>query len=171
MADVEVSESNGATETVTDGIAHLDHGSVDAAELVRAANPLTPGTNSYFKLFRVHLISLTGVLGIETIRLYTDGSFGSGVTHAFNGSTVQATYDSANHKRTTFLQPSTTYTALPETMPTTDPLTANLGIGGSLTGQLTAAGYSDYALSGLTIGASRSTAGTIQFIVGYDSVV
>jgi hypothetical protein len=51
-ATYQFSESNGAGETPTDGIANLNFGDIDAPNLVPATYPIVAGTNSYQKYFR-----------------------------------------------------------------------------------------------------------------------
>jgi hypothetical protein len=51
-ASFQFSESNGAGETVTDGITNVNFGSSDAPNLVVASYPITAGLNSFAKYIR-----------------------------------------------------------------------------------------------------------------------
>lgn len=46
------SESNGAGETVTDGVSNYNFGTTDAAELTPASYPIVAGANAYEKYIR-----------------------------------------------------------------------------------------------------------------------
>lgn len=138
-ATVEISESNGATPTVTDGIsAVLFSGGADEAEAA-PWSAITAGNNSYEKWLRVHLVSLGGSTSISNLRVWLTGTKASGDEIRTNARTTS--YGGAE----SYSQPGTG--AAPEAdqnMPFDEPDSANLGIGGSLSGTLTAAGYSDY---------------------------
>jgi hypothetical protein len=45
-------ESNGAGQVITDGIANLNFGNTDAANITPSANPVAAGSNSYEKWLR-----------------------------------------------------------------------------------------------------------------------
>lgn len=51
-ATFEFSESNGAGETVTNGISNLNFGAIDATGITPAANPIAAGDNSFEKWLR-----------------------------------------------------------------------------------------------------------------------
>jgi len=137
-ATVEICESNGAGETVTHDIANSNMGAVDAAELDPVANPVTPGNNTYEKYQRFHVTAMGGSSAIDNLKVWRTGALGGAAIHVTNAretSYAQATYA---------IPVATDSTAATQTMPTSEPTGANLGVGGGLTGQLTAAGYSDY---------------------------
>ena len=142
-ATVEIDESNGAVEVVTHGITQSNYGNLDAVHLTASAVPLTPGQNSYEKAQRWHVSGLGGAVSVRAFRFYATPPAAGG-THGFNGSTVQATYDSANHKRTAYAPPATSATRTPEAVPTTPPGSANIGVAGVLAGELLAPGSTDY---------------------------
>jgi len=56
----EWSESNGAGEVVTDDVANLNFGSIDAAELVPLSYPILAGNNSFAKYIRGKFFADTG---------------------------------------------------------------------------------------------------------------
>ena len=145
-AVVEIDESNGAVEVVTHGITHSNYGNVDSVHLTASAQPLTAGDNSFEKAQRWHVTALGGAVVVRAFRFWASPPAANG-THNFNGSTVQATYDAANHKRTSYAVPSTAATRTPEAVPTAPPGSANIGVAGVLTGELTAPGTTDYLYS------------------------
>jgi hypothetical protein len=51
-ATFQFSESNGAGQTIYDGIGNINFGSVDAHDLVPSSNPITFGQNSFSKYIR-----------------------------------------------------------------------------------------------------------------------
>lgn len=138
---VQISETNGAgSGTPHQNVSNLNAGSNDSYEIVPATYPITVGTNAYHKMNRVEWVSGTANK-IDNLQIWIDtGSgykTGEGIqtnlrTSAYGGA---LTYSSNNPSQTTFTD---------QTMPTADPTAANLGIGGTLAGNLTAVGFSDY---------------------------
>jgi hypothetical protein len=171
-ATIEIDESNGVTETVTHGISNTNYGSVDSPGLDAQANPIDTGTNSFEKWQRWHVVLLGGSSAIQGFKFYTTTAPAPATTHNFNGSTLQATYNAANHKQTVFAQPATTATRTPESVTTSPPVSANIGIGGSLTGSITVDNQqSDYLLSQVRVGASATSGAIMTAVYGYDEVL
>lgn len=168
-AIVEVDESNGAVETVTDGITAYYYVSVDAPNS-DPTGAMVKSTNSYEKWWRWHLVTLDDSTAVTQCRFYAAAAPPSGWAHGFNGSTLAGTYAGANHKQTTYSAPATTTTRTPETVPTADPGTANIGIGGSLTGSLTAPGRSDYLVSQLRCDGTVTSGPSLDLWFAYDEV-
>jgi len=168
-AVVELDESNGSSETVTHAVANSNYGSVDAAALNATNNPIIPGENSFEKWQRWHVTGLGGSVSVRTLRYFATVP-PTNITHFFNGHTTQGTYDGANHKQTVYAQPAVTATRTPEAVPTTAPATANIGIAGSLTGELTAAGSSDYCLSQIRTAGGAVAGGSITTTFRYEEV-
>jgi len=166
---IEIDQSNGGTETVTDGITSVNAGSSDTAMQNTATNPITAGQNSYELWLRWHVTSLGGATAVDTFKAWAQ-SPPANHTFAFNGHTVQATYNGANHKQTVYAAPAATTTRTPETLPTAEPASANIGIGGSLTGQLTAAGRSDYYLLQVRPDSGATVGSTVTASFGYQVV-
>jgi hypothetical protein len=138
-ATVEICESNGAGETITHNIADSDMGNQDSATVDPVAYPITPGSNTYEKFQRIHVTAMGGSSQINNLQIWRTGALGGSATHLTNART--SSYAGA----ATYATPDTTeIAAATQAMPTSDPGAANLGIGGSLTGALTAPGYSDY---------------------------
>jgi hypothetical protein len=127
VATVEISESNGVTPTVTDGVTHLNMGSTDMTALVVATYPITCGTNSYHKAVRIHVANMGGSNTINNFQFWKDsGTYKTEETMVW---LTQASY----------IQPVAT--SLGSTaIPTADPGSSNVA------GSLAAAGYSDYIM-------------------------
>jgi hypothetical protein len=138
-ATVEIDEANGAGETLSHNIANSNMGSADAAELVAADNPITPGENSYEKWQKIHVTNMGGSSKIDNLKVWRTTALGGSAVHVTNAR--EASYGGAEAYATPV---ATDSTVADQTMPTTEPTGANLGIGGALAGELTAAGSSDY---------------------------
>lgn len=138
-ATMEICESNGAGETITHNITNANMGNVDAASLDPVVYPVTPGNNTFEKFQRFHVTAMGGSSKIDNLQVWRTGALGGSATHLTNART--SSYAGA----LAYATPDTTEAATStQTMPSADPAGANLGIGGSLTGALTATGYSDY---------------------------
>jgi len=138
-ATMEICESNGAGETITHNITNANMGNVDAASLDPVVYPVTPGNNTFEKFQRFHVTAMGGSSKIDNLQVWRTGALGGSATHLTNART--SSYAGA----LAYATPDTTEAATStQTMPSADPAAANLGIGGSLTGALTATGYSDY---------------------------
>lgn len=156
-ATVEIDESNGAGETVTNNISDTDMGSTDAANLDPVANPVLPGENTYEKWQKIDVTAMGGSSKIDNLKIWRTSALGGAAVHKTNARI--ATYGGAETYATPIVANSTVAT---QTMPTSEPASANLGIGGSLTGNLTAAGSSDYLIhqiqtNGADVAGSTST--------------
>ena len=82
---------------------------------------------------------MNGSSEIANLKVWRTGALGGLATHKTNART--ADYGGAE----TYAEPvKTASTVADQTMPTSAPASANLGIGGALAGALTAEGYSDY---------------------------
>ncbi|MDE1867016.1 MAG: hypothetical protein KGI08_04805 [Thaumarchaeota archaeon] len=164
-ATVEISETNGAGATVTDGISNSNMGSTDAANLDPVANPVAPGGNTYEKYQRIHVTNMGGSSSIQNLQVWRSGALGGAAVHKTNARTT--TYGGA----ATYATPvSTASTGATQTMPTSAPGAANLGIGGSLTGTLTAVGYSDYLIHQIQTNAGDTAGSTSTMNYQYDEI-
>jgi hypothetical protein len=168
-AIVEIDESNGATEVVSHDVASLAMGMTDATGMTPGAAGArqTPSSSSMAKMLRVHLTALGGGLGIAGLRVYCDPSV-AGWSLYSNASAVAGTY--AGSKLTTYLAPSVAAGPVPNALPVADPGSPNLGIAGSLTGQLTAPGWSDYLRLQLRAAADVVASFTSPCFFAYDDV-
>lgn len=153
-ATFEVSESNGAGETVTDGVSNINFGSTDAANIVAASYPIDAGDNSYEKWIRMHF---TGSFNqIDQLKIWK--SSGAYVT----GESLKTNLTESGYSEATFSAPTaSTSSEATNTMPTSEPTDSNIGISGSLSGTLSAAGYSDYCVLQLQT-TSSSPAGNVN---------
>jgi hypothetical protein len=169
-ATVEIDESNGATETITHAIANSNYGSVDAVTLNATNNPIVPGDNAFEKWQRVHVTAMGGSAVLRNLRYFATAP-ASNTTHNFNGSTTQTTYDGANHKQLAYAQPTVTPTRTPEIVPVVAPTTANIGVAGSLTGEITTAPqFFDYIVSQVRTNVSATAGTTLTVTFRYDEI-
>ena len=138
-ATVEIDEANGAGETLTHNITNSNMGNVDSVNLDPVAYPITPGDRSYIKYQKIHVTAMGGSSKIDNLKVWRDGALGGSATHVTNARTTS--YGGA----LTYAQPvKTSVSGVDQTMPSSAPASANLGIGGSLSGSLTETGSSDY---------------------------
>ena len=138
-ATLEIDEYNTVGETVTHNITNSNMGSTDAVNLVAATYPVIPGENTYEKWQKVHVTAMGGSSAIQNLKIWRTTALGGAATHVTNART--AAYGGAE----VFATPiATISTVADQAMPTSEPVSANLGIAGSLAGSLGAAGYSDY---------------------------
>lgn len=165
VATVEIDEANGAGETLTHSITNSNMGSTDAVNLDPVAYPLTPNTRTYIKYQKIHVTAMGGSSKIDNLKVWRTGGLGTGGTHAHLTNARTATYGGA----LVYATPTqSAVTGVDQTMPTSVPATANLGIGGSLTGSLTATGSSDYLGHQITTDASATAGSTSIMSYQYD---
>lgn len=164
-ATVEIDEANGAGETLTHNITNTNMGSTDAVNLDPVANPITPANRSYIKYQKIHVTAMGGSSKIDNLKVWRTGALGTGGTHTHVTNARTSTYGGA----LTYATPvATAVTGVDQTMPTSAPGSANLGIAGSLTGNLVAAGSSDYLGHQLTTDASATAGSTSTMNYQYD---
>jgi len=144
----------------TGSIANLNFGSTDSAELTPLDYPITAGSNSYEKWI---VGSFSGTFTkIDNIRFWkSSGTYVTGEVIKWTGS------------ETTFSTPTqNTSTVAVGSVPESEPASANVTIGGSLTGSLTATGSTDYIV--LQLQTTTSTpAGAVnqkEFTLAYDEI-
>ncbi len=128
-------QSNGAGETATDlgasGNLFNFKTNDDATAANYSSNPITAGNSSMEVYLRGHF---TGTFNkIDNLQFWMSTDFSPNT-----GLAVKAKMNG-----TTYATPSTSANA-DSAVPTSDPGTANVSIGASLSGNLTSAGYSDY---------------------------
>lgn len=150
-ATVTIKESNGAGETVT-ATTNSNMGSTDAVDLVAATYPISPSTNSFEKWQRFSVDAMGGSSKIKTLKVWRPGSLGTDATHKTNAR--ETTYGGAQTYNTPSATDRSATYGYTQGMPTTEPTGANLGIGGTLAGELIATGYSDYLVHQIQLGAS-----------------
>lgn len=142
-ASVRFDESNGAGETITNGISNMNYGNSDAANLtIDSTTVITAGNNSYTKYWKFEVTAMGGSNQIDTLELYK--SAGAYVT----GEGIQTDLRTSSYSAPSYATPvTTTYTD--QALATSDPAAANWGIATSLAGTLTSTGKSDYMKSQL----------------------
>jgi len=165
-ATVEIDERNGAAAgTLTHNITNSNMGSTDAVNLDPVAYPLTPNTRTYAKYQQIHVTDIGTSSKIDNLKVWRTGALGTGGTHAHVTNARLTSYAGA----ATYAQPvNTAITGADQTMPSSVPATANLGIAGDLTAGLTAAGYSDYLIHQITTDASATAGSTSTMNYQYD---
>lgn len=163
-ATVEIDEFNGASAgTATHNITNSNMGSTDAANLDPVANPVTPGQNTYEKWQKIHVTAMGGSSKIDNLKVWRTGALGGAATHVTNART--ASYGGAATAATPVATASTVAT---QAMPTSAPGSANLGIGGVLTGSLTATGSSDFLVHQIQTNAADTAGSTSTMNYQYD---
>lgn len=164
-ATVEICESNGGGETVSHDIANSNMGSADSAALDPVANPITAGNRSYAKYQRFHVTAMGGSSKINNLKVWRTGALGGSATHVTNART--SSYGGAP----TYATPvASAVTGADQTMPTSEPGSANLGIGGSLTGERTTTGYSDYLIHQIVTNGADTVGASTTMNYQYDEV-
>lgn len=164
-ATVELCESNGATPDITHAIHNLIFGDTDSPNLFPSSDyDVAHGANSYEKWIRLHVTAMGGSTKVKNLRVWVTGRMIGSDALKTNART--SSYGGAASYATPTTSASTVAT---QDMPASEPNSANLGIGGSLSGEITAAGYSDYLVIQLqTDSASADTARDLVLHVAYD---
>lgn len=158
VSTFEFHEANGTAPGSLGSISNLNMGNADAKELTPADNPITAGNNSYEKWF---VGSWSGTFTkIDNVQFWQSaGSFGTGESIDWSGS------------ETLYVQPTTSESTIATTsVPTSDPGTANVSLGSSLSGSLETTGRSDYVVLQYQTTASASPGPTNQktFTIQWD---
>lgn len=153
-------EYNGASGTGST-ITTINMGSVDQASITTPSDyPVLAGENSYEKYIKGDFSGTFTT--IDNIRLYlSSGSIPANDHIYYDGET------------TSYTQPVATTSSVATTdIPESEPGTANVSIGGSLSGQLTSAGTSDYIVLQYAVdsGASSGQKGPFTFTLIFDEV-
>ena len=143
-------------------------GSTNSADLAPSTYPITAGTYSYSKWLAGRWTgSFTRIENLQFWMSSSGTGYVSGEEIRFSG--TDGTYAGTD----TYATPTTNLDAqVDNVIATADPATANIGIGGSLTGSLTGTGYSDYVViqASITSGASAGATQQKQFRLQYDEV-
>ena len=148
------------TASTTATPTNLNLGSTLAANLAPSTYPITAGTHSYEKWVKMRFSGT--FTRIDNIQFWKSaGAYVTGEIINWTGS------------RTTYATPTNSASSYSTTpVPTSDPGTANVSIGGSLTGSLTSAGDSDFIVlqASVTSAASAGATNTKTFTGQYDEV-
>lgn len=163
-ATVRINEYNGAGATLTAGITNSNYGSSDTANLTAATYPITAGENAYEKWQKVEVTAMGGSSKVKDLKVWVSGTLSGSDAIKTNARTTS--YGGA----ATFATPvATTSTVATQAMPSAAPAN-NLGIGGSLTGELTAAGLSDYFVHQLQVHSATTAGATLTVNYRYTEV-
>lgn len=163
-ATVVLNEYNGAGETKTANVTNVNMGNTDAPNLDPNAYPIEPGNNSYEKWNKLEVTALGGVSTVKNFKVYRSGALGGAATHLTSCKT-------SAYSAPTYAQPvATDSTVAVNAMPTSEPASANLGIGGSLTGELTAAGETDYLVHQIQTDPTDTAGSTSTLTVAWDEI-
>lgn len=156
-------QSNGAGETATDLGASgnlFNFKSVDDATPGNyTSNPVVAGENSYEVFLRAHFTGTFNKIDNLQFWMSTNFSPATGLAVKWEGDSV------------TYATPVATTSSIATTnVPTSDPGTANVSIGGSLAGNLSSSGYSDYIVLQLqtTTSAAAGDTSLATFTLQYD---
>lgn len=132
----------------------------DATAANYSSNPITAGNNSYEVWLRAHFTGTFNQVDNLQFWMSTDFSPNTGLTVKWKGN------NSGSYTTPT----ASTSSVATATVPTSDPGTANVSIGTSLAGNLSAAGYSDYIVLQLqtTTAAAAGDTSLATFTLQYD---
>lgn len=163
-ATVRINEYNGAGETATNNITNSNFGSTDTANLTAASYPITAGTSSYEKYQKLEVTAMGGSSKVKDLKIWYTGTLSGSDTLLTNARTTS--YGGAE----TYATPvNTTSSKATQTMPTSAPAT-NWGIAGSLTGELTTTGTSDYLVMQLNVHSATTAGATLTLNYRYTEV-
>ncbi len=138
-------------------------GSADSANLNPLTYPIVPGGNSYEKWQLIHVTDMGTSTKINNIQVWRTGALGANAQHLTNART--GSYGGAAGYSTPTAGASNVAT---QAMPTSTPGSANLGIAGSLSGALTAAGYSDFLVQQIQTGKNALAGNVTTMNYQYD---
>jgi hypothetical protein len=149
-----------ANATATATPTNLNFGSTLAVNLAPSTYPITAGTYSYEKWVKA---AFSGTFTrIENVQFWKSaGAYVTGETINFTG------------QGTTFAAPTTSASSYATSaVGTSAPGTANVSIGGSLSGSLTTAGSTDFMILQTSVTSAASAGATNQktFTVQYDEI-
>lgn len=163
-ATVEIDERNGAAAgTLTHNITNSNMSPVDEVNTDPVANPVTPGANTREKYQIIHVTNIGTSSKIDNLKVWRTGALGGAAVHLTNARL--AAYGGA----ASYVAPVVTASSVAtQTMPTSVPATANLGIAGALAGNLTAAGSSDYLVHQIQTNAADVAGSTSTMNYQYD---
>lgn len=167
-ATVEIDEQNGlaGSPTLTHNIANSNMGSADSANLDPVKHPIVSGENTCEKWQLLHVTDMSTSSRINNLKIWRSGALGANAIHLTNASMT------GYGGTATYTTPTTAIsTVANQIMPSSTPATANLGIGGSLTGSLAASGYSDFFVQQIQTNPKALAGSTSTINYQYDEVV
>lgn len=167
-ATVEIDEQNGPAKSpvLTHNIANSNMGSGDFANMDPVKYPIAAGENTCEKWQLLHITNMGGSSRINNIKIWRDGGMGANAIHLTNATPTG--YAGA----ATYSTPTTGISAVAnQIMPISTPNSPNLGIGGSLTGSLANAGYSDFFVHQIQTNPKALSGSTSTINYQYDEIV
>ncbi len=145
-------------------ITNSNMGSNDSVNLNPVTYPVTPGNNTYEKYQKMHVTAMGGSSAIQNLKVWRTGALGGAATHVTNAR-------ESSYVRKPYVAPVASASSVAtQTMPTSEPSGSNLGINGSLSGQLTAAGYSDWLVHQIKTNVADTAGSTSTLNYQYDEV-
>lgn len=161
-ATVVIEERNGTSPgTPTLDPSNLNMGSTDASELTPASYPITAQADghSFEKYIRLQVSDLGGSTVVDNFKIWISNLGGGWKTdEGMSTNLVTTGYSAASYADPV----ETDSTVATEAMPEAEPAGPNLGISGSLAGQIISApSYSDFAIFQLDVSAS-TPAGSVN---------
>lgn len=164
-ATIEINEQNGSSggPTLTHGITNSNMGSTDTVNLDPVANPVVPGANTFEKWQQLAVTAMGGSSKIDNIKVWRTSALGGSATHLTNARL--SSYGGAVSYTTPTASASTPAT---QTMPTSTPASANLGIAGSLGGSLTVTGNTDFLIHQIQTNSGDTAGSTSTMNYQYD---
>lgn len=163
-----VKETNGALPGVeTQLTGDIIFGNFENYVFVPSDYPISPGNNSYEKYIGLEVSDMDGNSALENLRVWKSGGDALGSYTALKTNARESSYVAASYA----VPVTTTSTVATQDMPVTEPTGANLGIGGSLSGQLTAVEeVSDYLVSQFQTTSDETKGKTIVLAVSWEEV-
>jgi len=162
-ATVQINEYNDVGEDETANITNSNMGSVDDPNLVAADYPVVPDQNTFEKWQKIEVTAMGGSSIIDNLKIWRTTALGGSAVHLTNAR--EGSYGGAE----SYVQPTASDSSVAtETMPSSEPSGANLGIGGALAGQLTAAGLSDYLVHQIQVDAGDVAGASCTMHYQYD---
>ena len=157
-ATVVVAERNGplASSTETIDVGNVNMGSVDQAALSPSAAPITAQTDghSYEKWIRLYVNSLGGSSIVDNLKVWLSNLGGGWKTgEGMSCNLKTSAYTAASYAVGGPV--ATDSTVADQAVPESEPGSANIGIGGSLSGDISSVpSYSDYIVLQLDVSAA-----------------
>ena len=161
-ATVQINEYNDVGEVKEANITNSNMGDVDDPNLDPVANPVIPGENTYEKYQTLEVTAMGGSSAIDNLKIWRTGALGGSAVHMTNARI-------ADYAEKSYVQPiKTDSTQADQAMPTSEPVSADLGIGGTLAGSLIAAGESDLLIHQIQTDAGDVAGSTSTMNYQYD---
>lgn len=162
VATARLDEANLATESVTTDVSNCNFGNTDSPDLTPASYPSTAGQYSFDKWWFMYF---SGAFNqIDNLQVWMTGSIDSETYY-------ESSLTTSGYSEPTFAAPTTSNSTFAQySIATEDPTNPNLGFGGSLAGNITATGSSDYMVSQFSSDATAAPGDVTQktFYFQYD---